>query len=128
MSCIANSILVIAIASAIAWLAAALVYLNFDIQLPFIPWIVFYFICRQGFTNHSRIRTHCGWTTLGGGILGIMIFPQSWVAGGLSRADALFGMHHGFGFVNASLIGSATLMSLFALLECLNNSVDDISP
>ncbi len=125
MSFIAQSSCVIAIAFTVGWLVAANLYIQFNIQLPFAAWQVFYIICRRGFANHDRIRTHCGWTALGGGILGLMISPQIWTTGRLSITEELFGMYHGYGLVNSSLIGAAALISLFAVLECLNSSNDD---
>lgn len=127
MHCVINSIYVIAIGLTVAWLVGAFLFVQFGVQLPFVSWLVFFLICRRGFRHHRRIQTHCGWTTLGGGIVGLLLFPSVQIIGRLTVLDELSGFGGEFGMVNASLVGAAALLILLAVLECKNSPVPGAS-
>lgn len=119
-----NSILVICIGTAIAWLTAAYLYASFKLQLPILPCSILFLIVHQGFRNRPQIRTHCGWTILLGCLVGSGLAPATQAIGRLSIEDELFGFFNPFGSTNAALIGAATILTIFAVWECVSSDTE----
>ena len=123
MTCIINSIIVIFVAWAISWLAAALVFVKYDFNLPFLPSFILYLLVYRGFRQSPKIQQHCGWTVLLGCVLGAMLpFPN--VQGRFSIEHQLLGFVGPFGLTNAALIGSTFMVMIFAIWECLTKDAD----
>lgn len=123
MPCIINSILVIAVGTTIAWLFAAFLFASYDWHLPILPCCILFLIANRAFKNCPRIKSHCAWTILFGCLFGSVLCPGIRTTERILIDDGLFGFYDPFGYTNAALIGASIMLTIFAVWECVSDTV-----
>ena len=124
MQCAINSILVTLISTTIAWLAAALIFVSCRWHHPVMPCCLLFLIANRGFRNRPNIKSHCIWTTLFGCFLALILSPIIGTTDFILIDDELLTLSHPFGSTNVALIGSAAMLTIFAILECVEYGCD----
>lgn len=119
MNCALNSIIVILVGAAIAWLAAAFCFVQCKWNFPIVPGVTFYLITCCGFRNRPNLRAHCGWTILLGILMGSIFCPTIITTRRVTIEDQLLGFYGQFGPTNAALICASLLIAMFSVGECM---------
>ena len=122
MPVLANVALVIIAGSAIAWLAAALAFLLLHLSNPIFACLILYLLVVFGLRNRPMTQLHSAWAFLLSYPITLLITSGGQLRGGGTLVDRLFRFDGSFGATNRSLICSAALFMIVAIVVyCLED-------